>query len=245
MLIVVLSSLGVVLTLAPSAAQGLTAGDPSAPVAAVRLPGVMREGPHGAILGSVKARCASGYALQEIVVEVHQGDLVSTHAITSGLTCDDAWHRVGFITDEGFAPGRAQANARMTVIDEVHGDPAPQAVDDRAIWVRAAAALRLPRHARLRSGDVVLKTRYRCDEPWLQSETVVFVSQGQASAAASVPAQSLACDDAWHRLRLRATPSGEPFHRGRALLDGYFQVADPYSFDPVAQAHATRRVRLH
>lgn len=213
-------------------------------VAAVSVDYIGRQGQGGVILARLNARCVPGYVLQDIVVEFSQGDLTASTVIVSGVPCDGAWHKVRFSSPEGFEPGAAHAFARMTVISAATGDPAPQAVDDQPMWVRAAVALSLPKAASLTPrGNVWITVYARCDRPWVESELVLELSQGTQSATVITPTNTVPCDEKWRAFSFKADGVA-PFQRGPATLFGSLCVLDPVSFDPVACTQPNRTIWL-
>ncbi len=125
-------------------------------------------------------------------------------------------------------------SARLTVVDEVTGDPAPQAVDTGDVRVRPATAIRLDRRPTLVGGGVVVvHLRARCDRPWVESELGVSVSQsgGSVSTEGHLPTGTLECDDTFHRLEVRTAPNPE-IRPGPAVVSAQLSVLDPLSFDP-------------
>lgn len=238
------AGLVVVVGAAALVAPGLATAQAVDPAAAVRVETHAREGQGGTILGHLVARCSPGHVFQELTFEVTQNGFTSPGQQLGPIGCDGAWHRLAFTSFDGFDPGRAVISARLTVIDGQSGDPAPQAVDSAAVWVRPAAKVTLPSGARVSHGAVALWVNARCDRPWVEPDLAVSVGQGQVGATGVVTRGQLTCDGRWHLLRLRAAPVTGAFHRGRVDVLAYLTVYDPESFDPVAQASASRSVAV-
>jgi hypothetical protein len=184
--------------------------------------------------------------VQELVIGYSQNDFSHEQPAAVDLACDGRWHRFRVTGPEAFEPGPAHITARLTVVDQVTGDPAPQALDSQDVWVEPAAKVAIGKFVKLNDdGTAVVAASIRCDQPWVAAELVVELIQGDvggASGTAFLDGQFISCDDRWHRVFLRVTPGENPFSRGPARVLAFFDVLDPLSFDPVAQAQANTAV---
>jgi hypothetical protein len=216
------------------------------PAAQVDISRFAKEGQRGSILLNLTARCQPGNVVQELLIGYSQGDFTYEQPATVDLPCDGRWHRLRVTGPEAFEPGRAHITARLTVIDEVTGDPKPQAVDSQDVWVEPAAKVAIGKHVWLDDdGTAVVVASVRCDQPWVAAELVIELFQGGvggASGTAFVEGDAIPCDDRWHRLFVRVSPAEVAFSKGAATVLAFFDVLDPISFDPVTQAQANTTV---
>lgn len=242
----VLSLMGTVAPVA-AAARPARAGAAVVPAAEVQVSPRAREGQGGTIRASLLARCATPYTFQELSVEFSQGGFTAPSMQLRAVACDGQWHGVAVTSQEGFDPGHASLSARMTVIDDVTGDPARQAVDTQAIWVRPAARVVISNAHLLSNGAVVIRLRARCDRPWVESSLTLSLTQGVGEngvgASPRFPSGGVVCDEVWHAVDLR-TRKHSGFRRAPARMDATLTVFDPLSFDPVSQASAGRSVLI-
>jgi hypothetical protein len=215
-------------------------------VADVHVASQAYEGPRGTILADVRGRCAPGHEVVELVLDFSQGDVTTPSLLGRTFPCDGHWHSQRVTSLEAFEAGRAMLTARLTVVDVATGDPAPQAVETRSIYVRPAAKVVFPVVAHLLADGVVrIVVRARCDAPWVLQDFHVSLTQGEFPTVASADAYlDLTCDGTVRRTTLRLASSPVPFHRGRLLASGSITLLDPEQFDPVTQVTATRSVRL-
>jgi hypothetical protein len=223
------------------------------PDASVQIVKRAAEGPRGTIMARVRLRCAPGFEFADLVLDFSQGDVTtpSTSATPPpGFECDGRGHRQNVTSLEAFEAGAATMTARLSVTDVETGDPGRQAVDTERIWVRAAAAVRLRKVARLHSdGSVTVVVRTRCDRPWVEPSLVVSLTQyrpdGTGIGATGVaPQDALTCDNRWHRLKLRADPAEGAFRRGAVEAQAFLDILTPVDFDPVTQAQHLRTLRV-
>jgi hypothetical protein len=231
----------------PAAAHGASgAAAYPRPVAQVHVDGQAYEGARGTILAGLRARCAPGYRVEELVLQFSQGEVTTPPQLGQPFPCDGRWHRQRPSSLEAFGPGRAVLTARLTVVRTSTGTPAPPAVDTRSIYVRPAAKVVLPRTAHLAAdGSLSFVVRARCDQPWVLQEFLVAATQGEFPDVASGSALlDLPCDGVVHRVPVRLAPTDPAFARGPLRVDAALTLLDPESFDPVTQATATRTVRV-
>ena len=121
--------------------------------------------------------------------------------------------------------------------------PVRRAPRSRDIYVRPAARIVLPKSAVLTDGGAVsAAVRARCDEPWTPGDYLVSASQAGGTVFAQV-FLSITCDGRMHTGRAVLQPVGGAFTTGRIQLDAELTVFDEF-FDPVAQARASRSVRV-
>ena len=229
-------------------ATGTTAGAAQAgggrPAAQVDISPFAKEFQRGAMLVHLSARCDAGNIVQELIIEYSQNGFTISQPAAIDFVCDGRWHRFDEIGPEAFEPGPADVAARLTIIDEVTGDPLPQAVDWQRVWVEPAAKVKFGNARLAEDGSIVLTTWARCDQPWVVQELYVEVAQGTASGSAVRTDEFIPCDDRWHRVVLPIASVGTPFQRGPADASAYLTVLDPLSFDPVAQAQQFVSVRI-
>lgn len=234
--------LGALIALLPapraSAGEGMAAD--------VQISRFAYEGPRGTILADLRLRCAPGYEFAELALDFSQGGVTTPSLLGQPVPCDGRWHDQRVSSLEAFEAGWATLTARLTVVDAVTGEPAPEAVATRAIYVRPAAAIVLPRTVHLLpGGQVRLTVRARCDVPWVLQDFSVTLTQGEFPAIASADAYlDLTCDGALHSTTVLLGPSTVPFQEGPARIDASITLLDPEQFDPVTQATATGTVRV-
>jgi hypothetical protein len=216
------------------------------PAAQVDISPYAKEAQRGAIIVHLTARCRPGNVVQELIIGYSQNGFSHEQPAGVDLPCDGLWHRLRVTGPEAFEPGPAHITARLTVIDQVTGDPKPQAVDSQQVWVEPAAKVAIGKYVKLADdGTAVVAAWVRCDQPWVAAGLVVELVQGDvggASGTASLPGEFISCDDRWHGVFLRVTPAETPFSPGPARVLAFFDVLDPISFDPVAQAQANTNV---
>ncbi len=219
------------------------------PDAAVAINPQAYEGPRGTILGSLFAKCAPGFEFAGLVIDVSQADVAPPPFAGRSVTCDGNWHKQTFSTDEAFHPGPATVTARLSVTDIDTGDPGMQGVQTRDIYVRPAAAVKLPATATLRPHGVLrIVVQARCDRPWVVGDFGVDAQQGEfpdlAAGTAYLSAQPN-CDGKFHsRTFYVQSVQDVAFHRGWALVSGAVTLYDVDNGDPVTAAGATRWVRV-
>lgn len=218
----------------------------AAPPAGVHISARAYEGPRGTINSDLRARCAPGFEFSELVLDWRQGDVTTPSLQGRPFPCDGRWHWQRVSSLEAFDAGPATLTARLTVVDSATGDPAPQAVQTKTIYVRPAAKIVLPRVAHLRAdGSVRLTVWARCDAPWVLAEYHVGLVQGEFPTIGSAGAYlDLACDGALHPATVSLRSEGAPFHRGAIRAEGSISLLDPEQFDPVTQVTTTRKVWL-
>jgi hypothetical protein len=227
---------------------------PNAPASAATLPDASvainpqaYEGQRHTIIGSLFARCRSGFEFADLVIDVSQGSMSTTLAGKS-LTCDGQWHKQQFSTpEEGWTTGPASVTARLSVTDVTTGDPGKQGVQTRSIYVRPGAKIELPSTATLTSQGIRLVIKARCDKPWVLSEFGVSATQGTFPNQASASFNSdtfPTCDGALHSLTVFLKSSPTAFKKGWVTVDSHIHTLDPEQFDPAPSATATRAVKV-
>lgn len=228
----------------PPRADGATR---AGPVAELHIHGQAYEGQRDAILASLSGRCAPGYEFADLVLDFAQGDVVTPSTLGAPFPCDGRWHTQRVSSLEGaFEPGRATLTGRLSVIHRVTGDPGPQAVDVRSIYVRPAAKVVVPRTARLGADGVIrLVVLARCDAPWVLSDFYISANQGEFPTIGSDDALlDLICDGVTRPVTVWLSSSPVAFHRGLLRVDAEISLLDPEQFDPVTQARTTRMVAV-
>ena len=213
------------------------------PDASVRVADVAREGPRDTIIATVWGRCAPGFEFQDLEVEFLQDGLSRPPSFGQPFPCDGEWHRqTVWSLEADFHPGRATVTARLSVTDAETGDPGQQAVVTKDIWVRAAAAIRLPATATLTPHRLIrLTVAARCDRPWVLSDFLISATQDGNFGGVR---REIPCDGDFHRRTVWLRSGGTPFHRGTALVDASVSLLDPEFFDPVTTATASRSVTV-
>ena len=217
------------------------------PAAQIDISPYAKELARGAMLVHLTARCAPGHVVQELVLDYAQGTVQVSWPATVDLPCDGRWHRLRVTGPEAFEPGHADVSARLTILDQSTGDPAPQAVDSQRVWVEPAAKVKVGSHAKLRSdGSAVLSVWVRCDQPWIVQDLVVELRQGAMGGTAIRTDEFFPCDDRWHHFLLEIAPSDPttPFTRGPADVQALLSILDAEHFDPVTQARHLTTVRI-
>lgn len=216
------------------------------PDAEVRIQKQAYEGPRGTILASLRARCAPGFEVSDLIVEFSQGTVVTPpQVIPTSFSCDGAWHLVRLTSLEAFEPGPATLRARLSVTDVVFGDPGEDGFQVQQIYVRPAARVILPKSGVLTSPGVVkIVVLGRCDRPWVLSDFIVFASQGRVgNQSVDTRLLSIPCDGEFHRVPVwLVSDTTRPFRRGWVRVTGTIDLVDPEFFDPVTQATRTRGV---
>jgi hypothetical protein len=248
-LVVLTTASALALGTAPAVAHVPAGMDDAGPAAAaVRIDRRALAGPRGTILATVRLRCAPGYTAAGMVLGFSQGAVIAPDATSAASPpCDGRWHTERVTSLEAFGAGPATMTARFSVVEDPTGMPAPEATDAARIVVRAAAAMRLGTSVHLDGDQATVRVRARCDEPWVESELGVEVSQPSGVAASGhLATGTLVCDGGWHTFRMVVVAEGElSLEPGPGLATASLTVLDPDFFDPVTQAQASREVVLH
>ena len=234
--------------IAAAAASLFALAGPTLPAGAATPPGEIRvegpahEGARGQILLDLRISCRSGLTASELSVTYSQGDRTDPSGLASPPACDGRFHRLRLSSNEAFDTGRAHVDIVLTLVDTATGNPRGTVTSSRDIFVRPAAVVKLPRTAVLTSvGAARAVVWARCDEPWTLGDYLVSASQdGGPVATVSL---TIPCDGRFHSSRVVLQPEGGSFAPGRIRLDSELTVFDEF-FDPVAQARASRSVRL-
>lgn len=209
--------------------------------AEVKISRDVRLGQFSEIGVRVWARCRSPWVVQELLIDVSQGDASGSYTRDFGIVCNGTWQpiRTSVSTSGGgpFAPGLTTVNATLTVIDPVTGDPAPQGQDSVTVFVHGQAEVKISKDVRLGQGDAMLVTVWvRCERPWVPQPLSVGVSQAEGTIFGSASGDfGIVCDDRWHRVDVQVFGSGDGFGRGLTTVDASLSVLDPIDFDPVDQ----------
>ena len=210
--------------------------------AEVKIAREVRLGQFSEAVVTLWTRCKAPFVVQELVVDLTQvGGDSGSRSGDFGIVCDGAWHRLTLsvnTADGGpFGRGLTTVTARLTVVDPVTGDPAPQGWDSITDFVHAQVEVNVSRDVRLGQGDAMLvKVYVRCERPWVPQPLTVEVSQDDGFTFGSTSgAFGIVCDDRWHAVEMQVFPSGERFHRGMTRVDASLEVLDPIDFDPVEQ----------
>jgi hypothetical protein len=246
LLLALIVGLGLMVVVSPPTEAAAARPAHAGPVAQLHLDAQAFEGPRGTILAGLRGRCAPGYEVADLVLDFAQGDVTTPPVLGQPFPCDGRWHRQRVTSLEAFTPGRATLTARLSVVRQDTGDPGPQAVATKAIYVRPAAKIVLPRAVHLGAqGVVTAVVRARCDAPWVLQEFYVSASQGTTAGSAFGEALlDLRCDGVVRPVKVRLRPVAAPFRRGTLVLDAAITLLDPETFDPVTQARASRTVRV-
>ena len=215
------------------------------PVAELHIGAQAYEGQRGTILADLRGRCAPGYQVTELALVFSQGDLVTPSLLEQPFPCDGRWHRQRVASLEAFSPGPAVLTARVSVVPN-GGGQVRLVSTTTSIYVRPAAKIELPATVKLRPHGVVKVTfRARCDAPWVLQDLHLTATQGEFPSIAGDDAYlDLTCDGTMHPFTVWLRSEPVAFHAGRLRLDGSITLLDPQEFDPVAQATATRVVRV-
>lgn len=242
-----MSRLRVLAALLTACLSGLFLHTPSSgttlPDAEVRISAQAYEGPRGTILASLRARCAPGFEVADLVIQFSQGDVSTPPRSAATLPCDGEWHRQSVSSDEAFEPGKATMTALLSVTDAETGEPGDPAFVVQEIYVRPAARIWLPRYAVLKANGVVRLVVYaRCDAPWVLQDFLVDGTQG--GLFDSSPPLPIVCDGEVRPVTVWLSPEGAAFRRGGLLVNGALSLLDPEFFDPVTTATATRWITV-
>jgi hypothetical protein len=241
-LIVALGSLGLLGTTLLGVAPAHAAAAPAAaPAAEVRVQAQAFELARGSIGITIRSRCGADLRVAQLSLVYSQGDVTGPTELAAPPPCTGDWQRQSASSVEGFDPGPATVVATMTLVDAATGETRGTASQTMRIYVRPAAEVVLPRTAQLRPHGVVrLAVRARCDEPWTPGDWTLDAVQDQANDSELL---GITCDGRMHRVVVLLKSGTPSFTRGRLLVDSSLTVFDEF-FDPVAQARASRSVRV-
>ncbi|WP_205472015.1 hypothetical protein [Nocardioides sp. SYSU D00038] len=199
-----------------------------------------RQGQFNTITGSLRFRCAAGL-VAEVRLTWSQAGFTSPEAPGRPASCTGGWQRQAWASYEGFDPGPAVVRARLLLTD-AQGTPRGGAVQTKQVYARPAAKVVLPRTALLRPRGVVrVVVRARCDRPWVLAGFHVAATQGQRTASRS---PGLRCDGVEHDVTVWLKPAAGRFRAGWLDVSAEVTLLDAVHQDPVAQARASRSVRV-
>ena len=89
--------------------------------AQVHVASQAHEGARGAIVASLRARCAPGLAFAALTLDWRQGEPSTPSTTGAPATCDGRWHRQTVTSFEAFEGGPAHVRARLDVVDPATG----------------------------------------------------------------------------------------------------------------------------
>lgn len=198
-------------------------------------------GLYGQVLLTLSVRCFGGALVEELAVDITQGEVSGRDVGDWGQIVCDGIRRdvfVGPYSNNGadFVAGSAKVTARLTVLDPKTMKPLPEAVSTHRVYLRPFVTVKIaPGPVRLNgNGSVVVRASIKCLAGYEVSDFSVSASQNDGSiyGNGSGDEENPPCDGTFHEHTFTVTAK-QRFVPGKILVtaDGY--IFDPDTYDPV------------